>query len=215
MPLPLHSRRALGGLPLVILTLALTSCFGGGTSAPADSQSAQQPAAQTPPAAPAADAPRNSLTVRLPAVEKLGVGAEFDYVLGAQCADGLFQGSARVLYDSRVLKPLRAERGGLIPGGAAFIAGSDTAPGTLEVPAAEAAAGYDGVVPFAFTQLPGDRVLDSQPGELLRLRFRIVGNAQPGVAPVKLLNDPNFLQLRNSVGQRLQFSIDTREGGKS
>jgi hypothetical protein len=137
----------------------------------------------------------------MPALALLQTGAEFDVVLRVRFAEALYQGCGRVVYDSAVLRPVSVTRGGVIPAGDVFVAKLDA--GQL---AGGATDGQDAVVPFAFTGLNGAGCVATADGELLRLRFRMIA-ASPAQSPLRLLNDPSFLQLRGPGGQRLSFDL--------
>lgn len=138
----------------------------------------------------------------MPGLSGLATGAEFDIILSAHFAAELFQGSGRLAYDSAVVQPVSAKRGA-IPADNVFVAKLDAPPA-----ASTADDGLDGVVPFAFTALPGTAGFGSHAGELLRVRFKLL--APPGARyPVALLNNPEYLQLRGPQGQRLSFDLST------
>ncbi len=211
-PLPLHKRLRLAqALVLSTLLLLACGCFGGGAGAPADTQ--QKPAEEQDAAAAnqGQTAPRNTLRASMPALTKMSTGSEFEFVLSGSFSDPLHQASARIVFDSRVAELVSASRGDLIPQNAVYLARTDMAPGSLDIPAGIAGLGYDAVVPFAFTRLPEDPASTSSEGELLRLRFRLRGPARAGQPAVRLLNDQEWLQLRDSAGRRLSFDFEARE----
>jgi hypothetical protein len=154
---------------------------------------------------------RNVLATRVPSTQGLAAGAEFELVVSVELAGALYQGSGRVLYDSRAVQPVGASRGALIPPGAVFVAKLDApagmAGGASSATGVSGAGGtrLDGVVPYAFTALPGQAAIPPGSGELVRLRFRLL--APCSACPVRLLNDPAYLQLRDSAGRRLAFDL--------
>ena len=168
----------------------------------------QNPSAGAPPEAGAGGgaASRNVLSVSMPALALLQTGAEFDVVLRVRFAEALYQGCGRVAYDSAVLKPVTVTRGTAIPAGDVFVAKLDA--GQL---AGGATSGQDAVVPFAFTGLNGAGCVAKASGELLRIRFRLIA-ASSAQYPLRLLNDPSFLQLREPSGQRLSFDLSEEVG---
>jgi hypothetical protein len=139
-------------------------------------------------------------------------GAEFDFVVRADLKDELFQASTRVLYDSSVLAAVSVERGEALPANCLFISKLDAERGSLAVPEKEAADGLDRVIPAAFTGRPGDPALRPGKHELLRLRFRLLEPIGRRAAPVRLQNDRDFLQLRDSAGRRIPFDFESRVG---
>jgi hypothetical protein len=187
--------------------LALISCGSGSSALPiapqADPQQAPGAAAPNAPI----QSPRNSLNVRMPVLTALNPGAEFDVILSAQFQTELYQGCGRLAYDSKVVRPVSAQRGA-IPTNNVFVAKLNAPP-----VASVTAGGLDGVVPFAFTGLPGTAGFGSGPGELLRVRFKLL--TAPGARyPISLLNVPEYLQLRGTQGQRLSFDLDTEVASK-
>lgn len=187
--------------------LALISCAGGSSALSID------PNANHPPA-PGNSAPdvqdqssRNTLSVRMPEISQLAAGAEFEVILSAQFNSELYQGSGRLAYNRQAIRPISAKRGA-IPAGNVFAAKLDSPPAT-----SQEYAGLDGIVPFAFTALPGRAGFGSNSGELLRVRFKLL--ASPGVQyPVALVNTPEYLQLRDAQGQRLSFDLSTEVAPK-
>jgi hypothetical protein len=159
------------------------------------------------PAANPEPAQRNVLQVAMPALSRLAPGAEFEYVLSANMSDALYQGSGRVLYDSRVLRPTAAQWGALAPAHGVCVAKLDTPPD------ASGGAGLDCAVPFAFTALPGQGAAAPGQGVLLSLRFKLIG-VPHGAEVLRLLNDPAYLQLRDAQGKRLSFDISEEVSAK-
>jgi len=143
----------------------------------------------------------------MPALGALPLGAEFEFVIAVQLQSELYQGSGRVVYDSHLVEPVTAERGGLVPDAAVFIAPLGSKLAASGLPDGSA------IVPFAFTGLPGSAPIAAGTGELLRVRFR-TRQAVPSGRAVYLLNDPAYLQLRDSQGQRLAFDFETVEAGR-
>lgn len=195
----------LTGVYVITCTWLLIGCGprGGGPVAPLQPSAPQV----SPPAAMPGLAQRNVLQVVFPPLAALTPGAEFDFIVSASMTDALYQGSGRVLYDGRVLRPIAAQWGALAPAHGVRVAKLDAGPGaggSLEL---------DCVVPFAFTALPGQSAAAPGQGELLRLRFKLIG--VPGAAPaLRLLNDPACLQLRNAQGQRLSFDLSEEVSAK-
>lgn len=190
----------------ILLCAAVLSGCGPRQAGPSP---ALQPAPQAPPAGPGVlpATERNTLSVSLPPLSKLAVGAEFDYVLSADMVDALYQGSGRVLYDSRCLKPVSATWGSLAPRAGVCVAKLDHA--ISAVPAGN----LNGVVPYAFTGLPGQGGTAPGSGELLRLRFKLTGAVRESIA-LRLQNDPACLQLRDSQGRRLSFDLSEEASAK-
>jgi hypothetical protein len=193
------------GAYILLCAVMLCAC-GPRTATPI---SAQKSAPPTPAAGTGAQpaAGRNTLSATLPPLGKLALGAEFDYVLSADMADALYQGSGRVQYDSRVVQPIAATWGALTPSAGVRVAKLDFAAG------AASADGLNAVAPFAFTALPGQSASAPGPGEILRLRFKLVGAVRDGVA-IRLQNDPAVLQLRDSQGRRLSFDLSEEVSAK-
>ena len=171
---------------LALCVLASPSCGGGGAR-----HSINRPELSTAtPQAPAANPERNVLTAVMPPLAGLGAGSEFEFTLTAQLAQEVKQGSGRILYDATAAAPVAVEKGALIPGSFVFFSKLDAS----------------GVVPFAFTSLPGGRGIAIGSGELLRVRFRMLA-APPSGFRVRLQNDGAYLQLRNNQGGRLSFDL--------
>lgn len=195
-------------LILGLIALALLTLLGCGGQPQRSQQNNGTPPEQTPTQAQQPEAAaRTALTASLPLLAKLEPGDEFDFVLSAKLASPLYQASGRVLYDSTAVAPVGAKRGALIPADDVFVARTDLAPGKL---AGEGALG--GVVPFAFTGLPGAQPIAAGQGELLRVRFKLLKSAT--TTPVKLLNTAEYLQLRDAEGARLAFDLAVEEVGK-
>jgi hypothetical protein len=188
------------GLCILLGVLALSGC-GPRSGGPA---AISTPTAATDTPAPSTDdgtAQRNVLSAHLPALSKLGIGSEFDYVLSATMVNALYQGSGRVLYDASVVRPVSAQWGALTPGNGVRAAKLDSAV------AVKAQDGLDSCVPYAFTALPGQAAMPAGQGELLRVRFKLIAPLGSSI-PVRLLNDPAYLQLRDAQGQRLSFDLN-------
>jgi len=172
---------------------ALGGCGGGGqhvmppveTVAPANQPAGDQQAPQ-----------RNVLTASLPSLSQLAPGSEFDYVLNAELTEELYQMSGRIAFDPAVVRPVDCEFGALIPADAVRMSRMDL-PDT---------------VPFAFTARPGRTGVNAGRGELLRVRFQLVGVPAGGRA-VWLVNEAEYLQLRDRIGRRLRFNL-AREVGQ-
>jgi hypothetical protein len=150
---------------------------------------------------------RNVLRTTMPALGAVATGTEFTFTIAVELSEPLFQGSGRVVYDPRLLEPISAERGGLIPASDIFIA-----PLAAELPPETIPAGM-AAVPFAFTGLPGGSAIAPQTGELLRIRFRL-RQAVDHARPVYLLNNQAYLQLRDATGARIPYDLDTQEVGR-
>jgi hypothetical protein len=119
----------------------------------------------------------------------------------------VFQGSARIVYDSSVVEPLGTTRGSTLPSDEIVLARSDVRPGTLQLSTIDREPNFDGCVPFAFTARPGGTALAPGGAELLRVEFRLKRGNPDGI-PVRVQNDPQFLQLRSDKGQRVAFELD-------
>lgn len=180
-----------GTLRALVLLGLLAGCGGGGQQVTPFMDSTPVELA-----APASEeAPeRNRLVASMPALGSLAAGSEFDYLVSVELAEELYQCSARVGYDPAVVQPLAAEYGALIPSDA------------VRLPWAEA----EGVVPLAFTALPGRAGIQSGRGELLRVTFRLTG-VPSGNRAVWLVNEAEFLQLRGRAGRRLSFDLANEE----
>lgn len=178
------------------LLLILASCGGSGHMQPTTAPPATpEPAASGDTEPGTAPAARQTLTLSTPALVGLSPGSELEAVLGASFADEIHQGSARLLFDAGVLQPVAAEVGELLPSGMLSIVGLQQA----------------GHVPFSFTALPGGQGIAPGTGELLTVRFRVVATPQPDTR-IRLLNEPEFLQLRDREGQRLGFELESNRG---
>ena len=173
----------------IFMLNALPGCGGGG-------QRLMPPVDNTPPALePDADegAPtRNTLLATMPALSGLAPGAEFDYVLSVELVEELYQLSARIAFDPAVVEPVDVAYGALLPSDAVVMSRRNEAE----------------IVPFAFTALPGRAGIQPGRGELLRVRFRLAGNPSGGRA-IWLVNEAEFLQLRDRVGRRLFFDLSS------
>jgi hypothetical protein len=153
---------------------------------------------------------RNTLRASLPALAGKQPGAEFDFVLSTSFTEPLYQGSGRVLFDPGVMRPVAVMRGQALPADFIFAAKLDAAPvasdGLSGLP------GTAGVVPYAFTGLPGGSGQAVAQGELLRIRFRLL--QRPGAqSAVRLLNNASYLQFREPTGNRLSFDLQTEVAG--
>jgi len=187
---------------LSTLFFNLIGCGGGSSPTVQQPQDAAAPDDSAGQGAPE----RNVLTTNMPALGTLSAGAQFDFVIRGEFVDELFQGSGRVLYDPSLVEPLKAERGAFIPSSNVFMARCNLAAGTLASPEPQ----LSGVIPFAFTGLPGERGHTAGRGELLRVRFRLLARPQAGAA-VHLQNDMEYLQLRDAQGRRLSFDFASEE----
>lgn len=200
-------RRVLLWAPTVALLTAVGCGGSGSLGAPA-----QQPAgpAQQSPGAPAAGAPlRNALLTSVPALAGLQPGAEFDFHVRASFSEPLYQGSGRVLFDPAVMRPVAVVRGEALPADFIFVAKLDAAP--VESDGLSGLPETAGVVPYAFTGLPGGSGKTVAPGELFHIRFQLLG--RPGAhSAVRLLNRADYLQFRAPDGNRLPFDLQTEVG---
>jgi hypothetical protein len=188
-----------------LLATGLLACGGGGTYLPPadtnlDVGTPQLPGEDTTVpdegALPEAE-PANRLVLTLPGLAGLAPGTEFDAVLSGEFVEEVYQGSCRLSYDPAVYEPVSAEVGGLVL--ADMVTLADTA--------------QDGFVPFAFTALPGGASIPPGSGGLLTVRFRLLG--QPGAgARIRLLNEPEFLQLRDRNSRRLRFNLESVMEGR-
>jgi len=188
------SRAIMRGLLLASFTLAGLGGCGG------DGQHVMPPVETTAPVGqPAADprAPeRNTLTASLPALAQLAPGSEFDYVLSTELTEELYQMSGRIGFDPAVVRPVGVTYGSLLPADAVRMSRDD----------------LPDIVPFAFTAQPGRSGIGAGRGELLRVRFQLVGTPADGSA-VWLINEAEYLQLRDRIGRRLSFDL-AREVGQ-
>jgi len=139
---------------------------------------------------------RNALVAQMPALNTIPVGSEFNFVLKGEFRDEVFQGSLRILFDPAVVSPVRVERGSLIPDSAVFFA-------KLDIP---------GLIPVAFTRLPGESGISPGSGEILNVRFRLNSSPPPGFR-IRLQNEPAYLQLRDKNRGRLSFDLATEVVG--
>lgn len=191
-------------MPLaLVLLIALSPGCGGRTAQPAPAPP-NIPEAQTPSDGGAGQTSRNLLSTSMPELVGLSTGAEFEFVIRANCTDALYQGSGRVLYDPALMRPVAAVRGAALPAGFLFSAKLDAAPVASD--GAPGLPSMAGVVPYAFTGLPDAPGQVASTGELFRLRFRLLRQASPDAA-VRLLNNAEYLQLRGPAGNRLPFDL--------
>ncbi len=198
-------RRALP-LACVVLLAFCPGCGGPATTAPAVSPLqpglGSTPATESGKTAPA----QNILSTRMPALQRLKAGAELEFSISARCTDELYQGCGRVQYDPAIMQPVAAVRGPALPAGYLFAAKLDAAPAASAAPSGLPA--LSGSVPFAFTGLPTGTVQHATAGELCRVRFRLLRD--PGAqAVVRLLNTPEYLQLRGPRGNRIAFDLES------
>lgn len=135
---------------------------------------------------------RNTLVVVSPDFSAMTAGEEFDVSLKLELAEEMYQMSGRLVFDRNFVQPVRVTRGA-VPDSAVFFAKLD----------------HPDFVPFAFTQTDGARGIPAGKGEMLTVRFKII--ADPKGAPrVRLLNDAQYLHLRNSKRERLAFDLEHR-----
>ena len=182
-------KRHTARIAVVILLLLFAACGGGTSVAPDLAGSSGEQLQQ---ATPATDGlpQRNRLVASMPSPAGLGTGDEFEFTLRCELAKELYQCSGRIVFDPAVVEPVAANWGAMVPGDAVTLA-------KLNEP---------GMVPFAFTALPGYNGAAAGTGELLRVRFRLKGEPARGLR-IRLRNDAEFLQLRNRIGRRLAFDL--------
>ncbi len=180
-------------LAAAVLAVAAISCGRGNKPSAFHGGPSGKPAASKPETPIDTSAPdRNTLTVVSPDIAAMSAGDEFDVQLKFELAEELYQMSGRLVYDRRFVQPVRASRGA-VPDSAVFFAKLD----------------HPEFVPFAFTQTNGGRGIPAGKGEILSVMFRII--ADPAGAPrVRLLNDAQFLHLRNGKRERLSFDLEHR-----
>ena len=152
------------------------------------------PQADTEQPLPVTRQPRNMLILDSAAIGRLKPGDEFDVVVKGRFIDEVYQGSARIAFDQELMRPVEAKRGSMLLSDMIHIAGIN----------------QPQHVPFSFTALPGNAGIAPGEGELLRIRFRLTGTPGPG-KHIWLINEAEFLQLRDRQGQRLSFDLETRE----
>lgn len=191
-------------LPLALVLLVVLSPGCGGKTAQPTPISPSTPGAQTPSDGSTGQSSRNLLSTSMPELVGLSAGAEFDFTISLSCTDPLYQGSGRVLYDPTLLRPVAAVRGAALPADFLFSAKLDAAP--VASAGAPGLPPVAGVVPYAFTGLPGAPGQMASTGELCRVRFRLLLQASPGCT-VRLLNNADYLQLRGLAGNRLAFDL--------
>ncbi|MEP0813451.1 MAG: hypothetical protein HRF49_02140 [bacterium] len=137
---------------------------------------------------------RTVLSLVTPASSDYKTGDEFDAVLSVRNCEPVFQGSTRIVFDSRKYRPIKASRGAGLPDETLSVAGLN----------------LEGAVPFSFTALPGGAQIRPGESELLRVRFRVISNENPS-RRFGFMSDPAFMQLRDSSGRRISFDTETRE----
>jgi len=193
----------------VVSCLLLIACGGGGglqfESLPDAADNPAAPTVEIPvtgepvplieDSSPPAAEPVNKLVLSVPDLSGLAPGSEFEVSLAGAFSGEVYQGSARLLFNPAYLKPVQAQRGGMLLTDMVHLASLD----------------QDGFVPFAFTGLPGHNAMAPGTGELLRVKFRIL---QAGAEPhrIRLQNDAEFLQLRDRNSRRLKFELESRAG---
>ncbi len=181
-------------LAIIAVVALFPSCGGGGGGTPS-----LQRERLSPPSVPQTSSPtdlalptRNALIAQMPVLGAIPIGSEFDFILKGEFKDELFQASLRIIYDEAVVKPIRVERGNFIPESAVFFSKMDR----------------PGLIPIAFTRLPGESGLLPGRGELVKVRFRL-NSLPPAHFRVRILNEPAFLQLRDKNRGRLSFDLAT------
>jgi len=183
-----------GILFVLIGMLLISPSCGSGRGTPALDRGRPAPSNENPnPAVDDVSLPsRNVIVAQMPLLNAIPVGSEFNFILKGEFRDEVFQGSLRILFDEAVVSPVKVERGGLVPDSAVFFA-------KLDIP---------GVIPIAFTRLPGQSGISPGRGELLRVSFRLNSLPPPGFR-IRLQNEPAFLQLRDKNRGRLSFDLAT------
>jgi hypothetical protein len=68
------------------------------------------------------DQPRTRIVTELSALSGLPAGSEFEFTLRATLTEPVFQGSARIVYDSNHVEPVAAINGRDLPSGAVVLA---------------------------------------------------------------------------------------------
>ena len=190
---------------LLVFLLALIACGGGSISLPAEvafempaPQDSTAPLFPSPAGGEVDDAvqpERNALGLSYPALAALAPGSEFEAVVGGVFITEVYQGSLRLSYNPAVVEPVSVELGDLLLTDMVHVTGLT----------------QRDHVPFAFTALPGHAGVAPGEGELLRVRFQLVGAPATG-QPLSLLNDATFLQLRDRQGKRMSFDLESRTG---
>ena len=135
---------------------------------------------------------RNVLVVSTPDTSVLDAGAEFDVAVRFEFKEEVYQGSGRLTFDGDLVEPMRVVQGEAIPSDAVFMS-------RLVEP---------GFVPYAFTSLEGAPGIAAGKGTLLTVRFRLKAKPERCLK-MRLLNDAEHLQLRDSKGRRLSFDLST------
>jgi len=190
------------GIVALVAVFMLNACGGGaislspgGAAAPQDSGAIDPPDNPADVVTPGTEERvlRNTLSLTIPPLARLTPGTEFAVTLGASFIGEVYGGSARIGFDPAVVQPVDSRIGGLVPGSMVHLTGLD----------------QPRHVPFAFTALPGDNGIVDASGELVTVTFRMVGPIGGG-QPVYLINEYEFLQLRDRQGQRLGFDLETR-----
>ena len=198
---------------MLILVVLLAAACGSRAKHFDNQAAANAPAKPQPTVQSGDDQPRSRLISGLPSLSGKPAGTEFEFTLRASLTEPAFQGSARVLYDSSLVEPVNAVQGKDLPSGEVVLARTDARPGTLELSSLDRPAGLDGCVPFAFTARPGGASIPPGGAELLRVKFRLL-RANPDGIPVRVQNDPQFLQLRDSKGRRIAFDLEREAGAR-
>lgn len=134
--------------------------------------------------------PAGSIGLRLDVQpDSTSQGTRFAATLSVSDAALLYQLSCRVAYDRLALRPVLAERGGLVDGRAVFFAPLDTAPD---------------YVPLAFTYHPGESIPAAE-GSLARIEFEVLdASRDPGL---RLISDPQYLVARTALNQPLTVEL--------
>jgi hypothetical protein len=195
-------------LMLLLITTVFMACAGNGQRVPleqaADTETAggfdvnrygpQEQAGIEP----AVDAESiNRVILEVPALDRLGPGDEFSAVISGEFGQEVHQGVLRLLYDMEAMTPLEIVPGKQLPQDMIRI-------GDLS---------HSGILPLAFTALPGARNIAPGSAELYRVRFRLLKDgAEAG--RIRFRSDPEFLQLRNRDGEHIRFDVATRAGGR-
>jgi hypothetical protein len=200
-------------LPLLLAVAALL-LYAGACAVKRQHLDAAAPAdiSTTQPTAAAPQRAGNRLVTELPDLAVLPAGATFDLLVRAELADPVFQGSARVLFDADFVEPVAAQRGSLLLPESVVLLSAQSSQ-RLALSAVDRPQGMDACIPFAFTGRPGAAPLALGSGELFRITFRLK-TAAPATVPVRLQNDPQYLQLRGPTGQRLAFELEREAGAQ-
>lgn len=167
------------------MLLLMASCSRGGAG-----EAAGGPAATLPPGLIGnPQQPAGSVALRLTQTAPQGPGDRLTAQVEASQASLLYQLSCRLAYDPLAVKPVLAERGGLVDSRAIFFAPLAAAPG---------------YVPLAFTYHPGEAI-PAPGGSVARIEFEVLdASREPGL---HLLADPAYLLARTALNQPLRVEL--------